>query len=29
VEIAMHADASALGIKLRKEAVATGSGGVQ
>ncbi|MFC5506306.1 hypothetical protein, partial [Bosea massiliensis] len=29
VEIAMHADASALGIKLRKEPVATGSGGVQ
>jgi hypothetical protein len=29
VEIAMHADASALGIKLRKEPVATGAGGVQ
>lgn len=29
VEIAMHADASALGITLRKDPVATGSGNVQ
>lgn len=29
VEIAMHADASALGIDLRKEPIANGPGGVQ